>query len=88
MQQKGRTMPDSYGTVMGEPDMISAGDFIRFMRTAGEIGMNLISGSTGIVPKPGFVYIGERLAEKSNETGGTIMTGQNYVEKVMPPYHR
>jgi phytoene dehydrogenase-like protein len=61
--------------VMGEPGMIPAGDFIRFMRTAGEIGMNLISGSTGIVPKPGFVYIGERLAEKINETGGTIMTG-------------
>jgi len=68
--------------VMGEPDMIPAGDFIRFMRTAGEIGMNLISGSTGIVPKPGFVYLGERLAEKIKETGGTIMTGA-LVEEVM-----
>ena len=28
--------------VMGEPNMIPAGDFIRFMRTAVEIGMNLI----------------------------------------------
>jgi phytoene dehydrogenase-like protein len=45
------------------------------MRTAGQIGMNLIRGSTGIVPKPGFVYIGERLAEKITETGGTIVTG-------------
>jgi prolycopene isomerase len=66
--------------VMGEPDMIPAGDFIRFMRTAGEIGMNLISGSTGIVPKPGFAYIGERLAEKINETGGTILTGKRVRE--------
>ncbi len=66
--------------VMGEPDMIPAGDFIRFMRTAGEIGMNLISGSTGIVPKPGFVYIGERLAEKVRETGGTIRTGAQVQE--------
>jgi phytoene dehydrogenase-like protein len=66
--------------VMGEPVMIPAGDFIRFMRTAVEIGMNLISGSTGIVPKPGFVLIGERLAEKINETDGTIMTGAHVKE--------
>lgn len=61
--------------VMGEPDMIPAGDFIRFMRTAVDIGMNLISGSTGIVPKPGFVYIGERIAEKVRESGGQIING-------------
>lgn len=61
--------------VMGEPDMIPAGDFIRFMRTAVDIGMNLISGSTGIVPKPGFVYIAERIAEKVQEAGGVIKTG-------------
>ncbi|MBU2550553.1 MAG: FAD-dependent oxidoreductase [Proteobacteria bacterium] len=61
--------------VMGEPEMIPAGDFIRFMSTAGKIGMNLISGSTGIVPKPGFVYIAERLAEKVTESGGRIESG-------------
>ena len=66
--------------VMGEPDMIPAGDFIRFMRTAVEIGMNLISGSTGIVPKPGFVYIGERIAEKVTESGGEIKTGTRVSE--------
>jgi hypothetical protein len=66
--------------VMGEPHMIPAGDFIRFMRTASEIGMNLIRGSTGIVPKPGFVYIGERLAEKVKESGGTVMTGARITE--------
>ncbi|MCP4755139.1 MAG: NAD(P)/FAD-dependent oxidoreductase [Proteobacteria bacterium] len=58
--------------VMGEPLMIPAGDFIRFMRTATMIGMNLISGSTGIVPKPGFGYIAERIAEAVEESGGTI----------------
>jgi phytoene dehydrogenase-like protein len=68
--------------VMGEPDMIPAGDFIRFMRTAGEIGMNLISGSTGIVPRPGFVHIGERIAERFRETGGTVRTGVT-VEEVL-----
>ena len=66
--------------VMGEPDMIPAGDFIRFMRTAVEIGMNLISGSTGIVPKPGFVYIAERIAEKVEEAGGIIRLGARITE--------
>ncbi|MFH1137110.1 MAG: FAD-dependent oxidoreductase [Pseudomonadota bacterium] len=68
--------------VMGEPKMIPAGDFIRFMRTAVDIGMNLISGSTGIVPRPGFVYIGERLAEKVRENNGVIMTGTGAREVV------
>jgi Flavin containing amine oxidoreductase/NAD(P)-binding Rossmann-like domain len=68
--------------VMGEPDMIPAGDFIRFMRTAVSIGMNLISGSTGIVPKPGFVYIGERLADHVKRHGGTIVNGAG-VEEIL-----
>ena len=68
--------------VMGEPDMIPAGDFIRFMRTAVDIGMNLISGSTGIVPAPGFVFIGERIAEKVTEEGGIIRTG-SAVEEIL-----
>ncbi|MFH2132913.1 MAG: FAD-dependent oxidoreductase [bacterium] len=61
--------------VMGEPKMIPAGDFIRFMSTAGKIGMNLISGSTGIVPKPGFVEIATQMAEKIRGCGGEILTG-------------
>ena len=68
--------------VMGEPDMIPAGDFIRFMRTAVDIGMNLIKGSTGIVPRPGFVYIGERLAEKFSEGGGELVKGAKVSEVI------
>ena len=59
--------------VMGEPKMIPAGDFIRFMHTAARIGMNLISGSTGIVPKPGFVRIAERIAETIHKNNGKIV---------------
>ncbi len=66
--------------VMGEPEMIPAGDFIRFMRTAGQIGMNLISGSTGIVQRPGFVYIGERIAEYITGHQGTVRTGAQVSE--------
>jgi len=66
--------------VMGKPDMIPAGDFIRFMRTAADIGMNLISGSTGIVPAPGFVYLGERIAEKITENGGVIKSNAAVTE--------
>jgi len=66
--------------VMGEPKMIPAGDFIRFMNTAGKIGMNLISGSTGIVPKPGFVKIAEEMADKISACGGDIITGADVQE--------
>ncbi|MCF8026033.1 MAG: FAD-dependent oxidoreductase [Desulfobacteraceae bacterium] len=69
--------------VMGEPKMIPAGDFIRFMNTAGKIGMNLISGSTGIVPKPGFVKIAEKMAEKITSCGGEVITGAEVNEVVL-----
>jgi len=68
--------------VMGEPKMIPAGDFIRFMNTAGKIGMNLISGSTGIVSKPGFVKIAEMMAEKIASCGGEIITGADVREVI------
>lgn len=69
--------------VMGEPKMIPPGDFIRFMNTAGKIGMNLISGSTGIVPKPGFAKIAEKMAEKILSNGGEIMTGADVKEVLL-----
>lgn len=58
--------------VIGEPENISARDFIRFMHTPAKIGMNLLSGSTGVVENPGFGYIGTRLAEAVTENGGEI----------------
>jgi hypothetical protein len=69
--------------VMGEPKMIPAGDFIRFMNTAGKIGMNLISGSTGIVPRPGFVKIAETMADRIIACGGEIITGADVEEVVL-----
>jgi len=69
--------------VMGEPKMIPAGDFIRFMNTAGKIGMNLISGSTGIVPSPGFVKIAEKMAERIQSCGGEILTGADVREVIL-----
>lgn len=59
--------------VMGEPDMTPAGDFIQFMTNASKIGMNLISGSTGVVPKPGFILLGEMLASFVKQSGGEIL---------------
>lgn len=58
--------------VMGEPDMIPAGDFIQFMTNASKIGMNLISGSTGVVPKPGMILLGQLLAELVKASGGEV----------------
>ncbi len=59
--------------VMGEPNMTPAGDFIQFMTNASKVGMNLISGSTGVVPKPGFIYLGELLAGLVKQNGGEIL---------------
>ena len=59
--------------VIGEPENISARDFIRFMYTPAKIGMNLLSGSTGVIQNPGFGYIGTKLAEAVIDNGGEIL---------------
>lgn len=66
--------------VMGEPDMTPAGDFIQFMTNASKIGMNLISGSTGVVPKPGFILLGEILANLVKQSGGEIIVNTSVTE--------
>jgi hypothetical protein len=58
--------------VIAEPENISARDFIRFMHAPAKIGMNLLSGSTGVIQNPGFGYIGTKLAEAVTDNGGEI----------------
>jgi hypothetical protein len=66
---------------MGDPDMMNAGEFIQFMSDAGKIGMNFISGSTGIVSKPGFIHLADILTEIIKENGGEISLN-SHVEQV------
>jgi len=66
--------------VMGEPDMMPAGDFLKFMAVASDIGMNLITGSTGTAGPPGFVDVAVKLAGAFRESGGEIMLGTPVTE--------
>jgi len=59
--------------VTGEPDLMPAADFIKFMIIAKDIGMNLITGSTGLIGTPGFIDIGVKFAEAIRENGGEIL---------------
>ena len=69
--------------VTGEPDLIPAGDFLKFMAVARDIGMNLITGSTGTAGPPGFVHVTAKLAETVRENGGDIMLGTPVVEVIV-----
>lgn len=66
--------------VMGEPDLMPAGDFLKFMAAAKDVGMNLVTGSTGTVGPPGFIQITVELAEVLRENGGEIMLGTPVTE--------
>ena len=61
--------------VIGEPDRIPAGDFLKFMAISKDVGMNLLTGSTGNVGPPGFALIAVQLAEALRENGGEIILG-------------
>jgi len=69
--------------VMGEPDMMPAGDLLKFMAIAKDIGMNLRDGSTGVVGPPGFIDVTVRLAEALRENGGEIMLGTPVEEVII-----
>ena len=67
--------------VSGEPQNIAARDFIRFMHTAGKIGVNLITGgATGVMPNTGFGSIGINLANLVRGYGGDILLDTNVTQ--------
>ncbi len=72
----------SIHVLAGEGDMMPAGDFIKFMAIAKDIGMNMRGNSTGLIGTPGFIKIGVELAEVVRENGGQILLGTP-VEKVI-----
>ncbi len=68
---------------MGDPDMMNAGEFIQFMSDAGKIGMNFVSGSTGIVSKPGFIHLADILTEIIKDNGGEIRLNSRVKEVII-----
>ena len=69
--------------VTGEPDLMPAADFIKFMIIAKDIGMNLITGSTGLIGTPGFIDVGVKFAEAIRENGGEILLGTPVEEVII-----
>ncbi len=69
--------------VTGEPDLMPAGDFLKFMAVAKDAGMNLVTGSTGTAGPPGFVEVTVKLAEAFRENGGEIMLGTPVEEVII-----
>jgi protoporphyrinogen oxidase len=69
--------------VTGEPDLMPASDFLKFMAAAKDVGMNLVTGSTGTVGPPGFIEVTVRLAEAFRENGGEIMLGTPVTEVII-----
>lgn len=69
--------------VTGEPDLMPAGDFLKFMAAAKDVGMNLVTGSTGTAGPPGFIEVTVKLAEAFRENGGEIMLGTPLTEVII-----
>ena len=69
--------------VTGEPDLMPAADFIKFMVIAKDVGMNLLTGSTGLIGTPGFIDIGVNFAEAIRENGGEIRLGTPVEEVII-----
>jgi len=68
--------------VTGEPALMPAADFIKFMVIAKDIGMNLVTGSTGLLSTPGFIDAGVKFTEAIRENGGEVLLNSP-VEKVI-----
>jgi len=68
---------------ISEPDMQPFGDFLRFMMIAKDIGMDLVTGSTGTGPRPGLIQIAVRLAEALRDNDGEIMLGTPVEEVII-----
>ena len=60
-------------TAMAEPDMTPAGDYIGIMAMAGDIKMNLVTGSVGTVSNPGIIAIAQAMEDVIVQNGGKVM---------------
>jgi len=60
-------------TAQAEPAMTPAGDFLGYMAIAGEIGMNLVSGSVATCDSPGTIAMPQAMEQVCLEHGGTVL---------------
>jgi monoamine oxidase len=67
-------------TAQAEPAMTPAGDFLGYMAIAGQIGMNLVTGSVATCDSPGTIAIPQAMEQVCLEHGGTVLRNANVRE--------
>ena len=67
---------------MGEPDMMPASDYMKWMVIAKQIDMDLVSGACATMAEPGFTDVAIKLANLIRENGGEVLT-ESPVEEVI-----
>lgn len=67
-------------TAQAEPAMTPAGDFLGYMSIAGDIGMNLVTGSVATCDSPGTIAIPQAMEKVCLEHGGQVLRNANVLE--------
>ena len=62
-------------TAQAEPAMTPTGDFLGYMAIAGQIRMNLVSGSVATADEPGCIAIPQQFEQVLLAHGGTVLRG-------------
>ncbi len=70
-------------TVMADPAMTPAGDFLGYMMAARPIGMNLVSGSVGTVAEPGPIAIPKAMEKVLLANGGEVRRGTTVTKVIV-----
>ena len=60
-------------TAQAEPMMTPTGDFLGYMAIAGQIRMNLVSGSVATADEPGGIAIPQQFEKVVLAHGGTVL---------------
>ncbi len=70
-------------TAQAEPAMTPTGDFLGYMAIAGQIRMNLVSGSVATADEPGCIAIPQQFEKVLLEHGGTVLRRTRALEVII-----
>ena len=70
-------------TAQAEPAMTPTGDFLGYMAIAGQIRMNLVSGSVATADEPGCIAIPQQFEQVVLGHGGTVMRSTRALEVII-----
>jgi prolycopene isomerase len=70
-------------TAQAEPAMTPTGDFLGYMAIAGQIRMNLVSGSVATADEPGCIAIPQQFEQVVLAHGGTVMRSTRALQVII-----